>query len=103
VTTHILTGTLIAYAILGAFVHIKHYRTRELVILPRRAGTLASAAAFTARSNVADVLDGHLNELELSRVLRDKRFKIDKMTGKIVMEGERGYGTGTPLLSPTTG
>ncbi|KAF8521330.1 hypothetical protein JB92DRAFT_2785803 [Gautieria morchelliformis] len=100
VTTHILTGALFAYAILGTAIHVMHYRTRELIVLPRNPGTLASAAAFTARSNVADVLDGHLNEVELSRVLRDKRFKIDKTTGRIVMEGEKGYGTDTPLLSP---
>lgn len=72
---------------------------REVVVLPRSPGTLASAAAFTARSNVGDVLDGNFDERTMTRVLKDKRFKIDKMTGRIVMEGDEGYSTGTPLLS----
>lgn len=98
-TAHILTGVLIAFAIAGAIVHVLHYRMREIIVLPRSPGTLASAAAFTAGSNVGDMLGGYYDEATLTRILKDKRFKIDKMTGRIVMEGDAGYGTGTPLLS----
>ena len=101
-TAHILTGVLIAFTILGTIVHVIHYRTRAAIILPRRPGTIASAAAFTARSNVGDVLDGHRDEVALERILKNKRFKIDKLTGRIVMEGDDGYGTGTPLLVVTS-
>lgn len=79
-----------------------HYRMRDLVILPRRPGTIASAAAFTVRSNVGEVLDGHLDEGSLARILKDKRFKIDKMTGRIVMEGDEGYNAVSPMISGPT-
>lgn len=72
---------------------------RDLVVIPRRPGTLASAAAFTARSNVGDVLDGHLDEAALTRVLEHKRFRIDRNTGRIVMEGHGGLDTALLPLS----
>jgi hypothetical protein len=94
VTVHILTGVLVVFAALGVVIHVLHYRMRDLVILPHRPGTLASAAFYTARSDVGDVLDGYLDEAALERVLKNKRFRTDKSTGRIVMEGEEGFETG---------
>jgi hypothetical protein len=90
---------LFVFAIVGAAIHVLHYHMRDVIILPRSPGTLASAAALTARSNVGDVLDGNLDEQEIVRILKGKRFKIDRMTGRIVMEGDEGFSTGTPLLT----
>jgi len=93
VTAHILTGVLIFFAFLGAFIHYSHAHLRSRVILPLQPGTLASAAAFTARSNVGQLLDGNLDERKLHELLRDKRFRMDKDTGRVVWdpntEGEK--------------
>ena len=40
---------------------------------------------------MASLLDGHKREEELRDVLKNKRFRIDPNTMKIVMEGEEGY------------
>ncbi|KAF8517011.1 hypothetical protein BU17DRAFT_50207 [Hysterangium stoloniferum] len=93
-TTHILASILVLFACLGAVVHVLHSRSRELVVIPRQPGTIASAVAFTARSNIADVIDDNIDERTLTRVLKDKRFRIDKTTGRIVMEGEAGFEDG---------
>src|SRR5882724_2642 len=100
-TAHILTAVLISFIILGGAIHYLHFRMRDRVVIPRSPGTIASAAAFTARSNMSDVLDGHLDEAALRRALQHKRFGIDKRTCRIVMEGDRGLDAGEEtLLNP---
>ncbi|KAF8518276.1 hypothetical protein BU17DRAFT_66517 [Hysterangium stoloniferum] len=98
-TTHILAGVLVLIALSAGIVHVLHHHARDLVIIPRQPGTIASAAAFTARSNIGDVIDGNIDEKTLIRVLKDRRFRIDKSTGRIMMEGEEGfeYGAAVPI------
>jgi len=93
-TTHILASVLVLFVFFATIVHVLHYRSRELVVIPREPGTIASAAAFTARSNIANVIDGNIDEKSLIRVLKDKRFGMDKTTGSIMMEGAAGFEDG---------
>ncbi|KIJ35111.1 hypothetical protein M422DRAFT_34811 [Sphaerobolus stellatus SS14] len=88
VTVHILVVVLIFFAILGSYIHIQHRKLRDRVILPLQPGTLASAAAFTARSNVSDLLDAKFDDKQLQEVLRHKRFKMDRETGQIVLDAD---------------
>ncbi|GJJ15219.1 hypothetical protein Clacol_009495 [Clathrus columnatus] len=98
-TLRVTTMTFVSRLFI-VLVHYFHARSRDRVILLREPGTIASAAAYTARSNIADFMDPYADGAALNRLLKDKRFRIDKATGRIVMEGDYGY---DDLLSPVNG
>ena len=54
-------------------------------------GTLASAAALTAQTPVAELLDGRQRPKEMDEALQNRRFRFDPDRMKIVTEGEPGY------------
>jgi hypothetical protein len=58
--------------------------------LAHEPGTIASAVSFGARTNVASLLDGRQKTEEIESALREKKFRFDPVTMKIVMDGEDG-------------
>ena len=92
--THLLSVGLIVFGILGVVIHFLHKSEREPLILQHSPGTIASAVAITSDSDFGQLIHGHQRTEDIIQALRDKRFRIDRTTGKIVVEGEAGYETG---------
>lgn len=80
---------LLAFA--GALLHRLHWIDRQNLRLAHEPGTIASAMTIGAQTNIASLLDGQQREEDIMKVLRDKKFRINPRTMKIVMEGEDGY------------
>ena len=77
-------------AVAGTFVEIAHRRSRRLLRLQHVPGTLASAISIGAETNLAQLLNSR-QEDDFGKTLRNKQFRIDPRTMKIVVEGEDGY------------
>ena len=82
---------MIVLACFTAIIHILHRHDRRDLRLLHEPGTLASAAAFTAQTNIASLLDGRQLPEEMSNALRNRRFRIDPVSMKVVMEGTSGF------------
>ena len=78
-------------AFLGTIVHLAHRQERRGLRLLHKPGTLASAAALTVQTPMAELLDGRQGPEEMSQALQNRRFRIDPNRMKIVTEGEPGY------------
>jgi len=91
IAVHIEAVALLVVALVGAFVQIVHYYSRRDLRLRHEPGTIASAVSIGAETNLAQLLNGQQGEHDFIRALRDKKFRIDPRTMKIVMQGERGY------------
>jgi len=89
---------MLVLAIFGTIMQIWHRRQRQILFLGHEPGTIASAVSIGAQTGVGSVLSGRLGTKEMEAVLSDKRFRIDKESGKIVMDGEDGFEN---ALSPT--
>ncbi|CAK5276022.1 unnamed protein product [Mycena citricolor] len=88
---HVLTVLLILLAIAAAFIHIVHRWERQDLNLLHQPGTIASAVSIGADTGMGQLLAQHRHAEDIQQVLRDKRFRIDPFSNKIVMDGEEGY------------
>lgn len=80
-------------AVFGTILHIFHRRSSHILALAHAPGTIASAVSLGGKTGVGDVLAGlgsHREE-DIKYALRDKRFRIDPRSMRIVMDGEAGY------------
>lgn len=80
-------------AVFGTILQICHQRSSRVLQLAHEPGTIASAMTLWGKTGVGDVLAGlgsHREE-DIKHALSDKRFRIDRQTMRIVMEGEEGY------------
>jgi hypothetical protein len=91
VAVHLLATAIFVLAFFTTIVHILHRYDRCDLRLLHAPGTLASAAAFTAQTNIASLLDGLQLPEEMSNALQNRRFRIDPVSMKVVMEGESGF------------
>lgn len=91
VAVHVLSVGMILLASFATFMHLAHRQERQGLRLFHEPGTLASAAALTAQTPMAQLLDGRQRPEEISQALQDRRFRIDPSRMKIVTEGEPGY------------
>jgi hypothetical protein len=77
---------MIFLALLGTTLQLVHRRQRRGLRFQHMPGTLASAAALTARTHTAELLDGQQRPGEMNEALQNRRFRIDPSRMKIVTE-----------------
>lgn len=82
---------MLSLAFFGTIVHLFHRKDRRDLRLNHEPGTIASAVSIGAQTQVGNVLAGRQDERDISEALKNKRFRINPGTMKIVMEGEEGY------------
>ncbi|KAI0322957.1 hypothetical protein OF83DRAFT_1160785 [Amylostereum chailletii] len=87
VAVHLLTAALLFFAVFGTAIHLIHRNERRDLRLLHPPGTLASAAAFTARTPIALLLDGEKGPQDMAKALEGCRFGMDRQM-KIVMSAE---------------
>lgn len=78
-------------AVFGTILQLWHRREREILHLTHAPGTIASAVSLGGQTGLGSVLAPRLGEEEMKAALENKRFRIDRRTLKIVVEGEDGY------------
>ena len=91
---------MLILAVFGTIVHIFHIEDRRFLRLQHEPGTIASAVSIGAQTGVGEVLAGRQDEDDIKKALRNKKFRIDPATMKIIMEGEDGYETAAVPTSP---
>ncbi|KIJ38109.1 hypothetical protein M422DRAFT_177064 [Sphaerobolus stellatus SS14] len=96
--THVLTAILLLFFISGITVHMLHFRYRRALQLTRRPGTLATAIAYTADSNLRNNLRSIVPEGRFNEYLTENHFKLDMKTARIMME-ETDYDTDMQAIS----
>lgn len=70
---------------------IYHRPSRKILRLRYRPGTIAAAVSMVGESALGSVLASVQKEEDFSTTLQDKRFRLNPITMKIMMEGEHGY------------
>jgi len=88
---HFLSVGMLLLAFFGTLMHLAHREERRGLRLLHKPGTLASAAALTAQTPMAELLVGKHGPEDMSKALQKHRFRIDPRRNKIVTEGEPGY------------
>lgn len=79
-------------AAFGTALHLSHARSRRILTLAAAPGTIASAVSLGAgASELGAALAGAHRLEDMRAALQDKRFRIDRATGRIVVEGEAGF------------
>lgn len=91
VAVHLLSVGMLVLALFGTIMHLLHRHDRRGLRLLHAPGTLASAAAFTAQTPMAELLNGRQRPEDISQALQNLRFRIDPLRMKIVTEGEPGF------------
>jgi len=91
VIVHLLSTAMFLLALCATVIHVLHRVERRNLRLRHEPGTIASAMSIGAQTGIGDLLAGMQGEKDMSNVLRDKRFRIDPQSMKIIMEGEEGY------------
>ncbi|KAG7092022.1 hypothetical protein E1B28_008404 [Marasmius oreades] len=92
-STHFLTALLLILAIFSIFIHVTHTYSRRNLHLRHLPGTIASAVSIGGQTSTSALLAKSTapTESDLEYALRERRFRIDPKTMKIVMEGDEGY------------
>ncbi|KAF8262466.1 hypothetical protein EI94DRAFT_1602111 [Lactarius quietus] len=91
VAVHLLSVGMLILSVFGTIMHVLHRHDRRGLRLLHEPGTLASAAAFTAQTPMAELLDGRQRPEDINQALQNLRFRIDPLSMKIVTEGEPGF------------
>ncbi|KAJ3517527.1 hypothetical protein NLJ89_g444 [Agrocybe chaxingu] len=91
VAVHLLATAMILLAFFATIIHLFHREERRDLHLKHEPGTIASAVSIGAQTGVGEVLAGRHAEQDIAEALKNKRFRIDPATMKIIMEGEFGY------------
>jgi len=91
VAVHIEAVALLLVAFIGAYIQLLHRYKRRDLVLRHEPGTIASAVSIGAHTDLANLLDGRQEEDDWIRTLRNRKFRIDPQTMKIIMQGEAGY------------
>ncbi|KDQ58416.1 hypothetical protein JAAARDRAFT_192990 [Jaapia argillacea MUCL 33604] len=90
VSVHLLATAMVLLAFFGVVVQILHRHDRQYLRLAHEPGTIASAAAMGEGTQIGHLLSGRLGSEDIIQALRDKRFRIDPVSMKILTEGESG-------------
>jgi len=91
VAVHLLATAMLILAFFGTIVHLFHREDRRNLRLRHEPGTIASAVSIGAQTGLGDVLAGRQGDKDIKEALKNKKFRIDPATMKIIMEGEYGY------------
>ncbi|KAF9521556.1 hypothetical protein CPB83DRAFT_865412 [Crepidotus variabilis] len=91
VATHLLAVAMLVLAFFATIVHVFHREDRRFLRLAHEPGTIASAVSIGAQTGVAEVLADRQGGRDMKEALRNKKFRFDPTSNKIVMEGEAGY------------
>ncbi|KXN84108.1 hypothetical protein AN958_00433 [Leucoagaricus sp. SymC.cos] len=91
VAVHLLTTAMLLLAFFATLVQLFHRYDRRQLRLKHVPGTIASAVSIGAQTGMGELLASRQRAEEIDHILRDKRFRIDPRTMKIIMEGEEGY------------
>ena len=98
--THLLAAGLFVVGLCCIGIQLFHRLDREGLSLKHEPGTIASAVSIGGNTGVGAVLSGRQDEQEIKDALKDKKFKMDPVTNKLVMEGEPEYeAPGTPMVN----
>ncbi|KAF5380067.1 hypothetical protein D9615_006118 [Tricholomella constricta] len=97
---HLLAAGMFLLAFFGTIVHLFHRTDRRRLRLRHEPGTIASAVSIGAQTGMGNLLAGRQHQKDITEALRNRKFRIDPGTMKIIMEGEDGYEFAT---SPTDG
>ncbi|KAJ7117388.1 hypothetical protein C8R43DRAFT_1137680 [Mycena crocata] len=95
---HLLTTLFFLLAIAATIIHIFHRYERQDLNLLHQPGTIASAVSIGAQTGMGQLLAQQRNTEEIQMALQDKRFRIDPVSMRILMDGEEGY---EAVASPT--
>lgn len=77
-------------ALIGTLVQILHRTSRQRLTLHHVPGTLASAISIGASTNLTQLFNAEEPD-DLVEVLRNRKFRINPQTMKILIQGEDGY------------
>ncbi|KDQ58417.1 hypothetical protein JAAARDRAFT_57348 [Jaapia argillacea MUCL 33604] len=88
ISVHLLAAAMIILACFGVIVQILHRHERQYLKLGHEPGTIASAVAIGAKTNLGSLLSGRLGTEDIIQALRDKRFRIDPASMKIMTEDD---------------
>ncbi|KDQ58771.1 hypothetical protein JAAARDRAFT_34626 [Jaapia argillacea MUCL 33604] len=91
IAVHLLATAMALLAFFATVVQLLHRHERQYLRLAHQPGTIASAVVMGAETGVGSLLSGRQRTEDIVQALRDKKFRIDPMTMKIVMAGEVGY------------
>lgn len=82
---------LLVVALVGAFVQVCHRASRQQLHLRHIPGTLASAISIGADTNLTKLFNNSEQQDDFTEALRNRKFRIDPQTSKIVLQGDEGY------------
>ncbi|KAF9521812.1 hypothetical protein CPB83DRAFT_921888, partial [Crepidotus variabilis] len=99
VATHLLAVAMFILAFFATIVNIFHREDRRFLRLAHEPGTIASAVSIGAQTGVAEVLADRQGERDIKEALRNKKFRFNTVSNKIMMEGEEGYEDATGTAS----
>jgi len=90
---HMEAVILLLVALAGTSVQIFHRESRRRLQLRHVPGTLAAAISIGADTDLTKLFDRpeQVNDFDFAETLRDRRFRINTQTMRIVLEGDEGY------------
>jgi hypothetical protein len=91
VAIHIEVAVLLSLAFITTVVQLLHRDSRKDLRFRHQPGTIASAVSIGAQTDLANLLHGQQEQNDLIKALRNKKFRINPLTMKILTEGESGY------------
>ncbi|KDQ58773.1 hypothetical protein JAAARDRAFT_193295 [Jaapia argillacea MUCL 33604] len=91
IAVHLLATAMALPAFFATVVQLLHRHERQYLRLAHEPRTIASVVVMGAETGIGSLLSGPQRTEDIVQALRDKKFRIDSMTMKIVMEGEVGY------------
>jgi len=95
---HLLAALFLILAVVAAVIHIFHRYERQDLNLLHQPGTIASAVSIGAETGMGQLLAQQRNTEEIHQALRDRKFRIDPYSMRIIMNDEEGYEqVGSPM------
>ncbi|KAJ7774308.1 hypothetical protein DFH07DRAFT_912857 [Mycena maculata] len=95
---HILAVLFLLLALSASVIHIFHRHERQGLNLLHQPGTIASAVSIGAETGMGQLLAQQRNTEEIHQALRDRKFRIDPYSMRIIMNDEEGYEkVGSPM------
>ncbi|KAF5390631.1 hypothetical protein D9757_002631 [Collybiopsis confluens] len=91
VSVHLLAIAMLLLVFFGTIAQLFHRFDRRHLHLRHEPGTIASAVSIGGQTGMGQLLAGRQDQRGMDEVLANKKFRIDPITMKIIMEGEDGY------------
>ncbi|KAJ7507525.1 hypothetical protein B0H11DRAFT_2153199 [Mycena galericulata] len=91
---HLLAALFLILAVVATVIHIFHRHERQDLNLLHQPGTIASAVSIGAETGMGQLLAQQRNTEEIHQALRDRKFRIDPSSMRIIMNDEEGYEQG---------